>query len=112
HVDVTPRVDSQAVRRREAAGRFGHGSAPARENPTVTIEDADPAVPRFFHRPQALRGLARVPPQLGDVGPALRVEHEVSRPLGVRPLAEILAVRAEDLDAVVLAVANEDAAVR
>src|SRR5262252_5593564 len=33
------------------------------------------------------------------------------RPLGVRPLAQVLAVRAEDLDAVVLAIAHEDAPV-
>ena len=60
----------------------------------------------------ALRRLALVPPQLGDVGAALRVEHQVGRPLRVGPLGEVLAVRAEDLDAVVLAVADEDAPVR
>ena len=52
-----------------------------------------------------------MPPQFGDVGPALRVEHEMRRALGVCPLAEILTVRAEDLDAVVLAIADEDAPV-
>src|SRR5712692_11541359 len=52
-----------------------------------------------------------MPPELRDEGAAFRVEDEVGRALDVRPLAEILALGAEDLDAIVLAVADEDPAV-
>ena len=53
--------------------------------------------------------VADVPPQLGHISAALRIEHQVRGALGVRPLAEVLAVGTEDLDAVALAVAHEDA---
>src|SRR5215813_3397711 len=76
------------------------------------VVDAHPPEARLADRPVALRGLPLVPPQFGDVGAALGIEHDVGRPLGVRPLAQVLAVRAEDLDAVALAVAHEDAPVR
>src|SRR2546426_7232627 len=52
-----------------------------------------------------------MPPELRDEGAAFRVENEVGRALDVRPLAEILALGAEDLDAIILAVADIDAAV-
>ena len=77
----------------------------------VLVEDAHAALARIADGPVALRGLALVPPQLGDVGAALAVEDDVRRPLRVGPLGQVLAVRAEDLDAVVLAVADEHAAV-
>src|SRR5882724_7673402 len=112
HVDGPARVHRQAMRRREAAGRARVGAAPPGEDATILVIDADPAVPRVLDGPVALRSLALVPPQLRDIGSALRVEDEVGWPLGVGPLAEVLAVRAEDLDAVVLAVADEDAPVR
>ena len=44
HVDRSPRVDGEAVGRREAARRLGIGRAPAGEDPAVLVEDADPAV--------------------------------------------------------------------
>ena len=106
------RVHRDAVRRREAAGRGLIGRAPAGEETAVAVEHADPPVPRLGDGAVALRGLALVPPQLRDVGAPLRIEHEVRRPLGVGPLREVLAVGAEDLDAIVLPVADEDAPVR
>jgi hypothetical protein len=77
----------------------------------VRVVHADPAVARLGDRTMPLRGLALVPPQLGNVGASLRVEHEVGRALRVGPLAQILAVGTEDLDAIVLAVAHEHTAV-
>src|SRR5712692_8048105 len=111
HVDVALRVHRDAVRRREVAGSARLGPAPAREHAALGIEDAHPPGPRLRDGPLTTRGLARVPPQLGDEGAALGVEDEVGRTLGVRPLAQILALGAEDLDAIVLAVADEDPAV-
>src|SRR5262249_45783863 len=52
-----------------------------------------------------------LPPELGHVRPRLPVEHDVSGSPRVRPLAQVLAIRAEDLDPVVLAIADEHAAV-
>src|SRR5882724_3990597 len=98
--------------RREASRRLGVGRAPPGEDPAVLVEDADPAVLGLERRSVALRYLALVPPELRHVGTSLLVEDEVGRPLGIGPLVEILAVRAEDLDAIVLAIADEDAPVR
>src|SRR5919108_3870093 len=110
-VDVTFRIDCEPVRRREAAGLRGFRRAPPREEAAVAVEDADAAVLRGLRGAVAARDLAGVPPELGHVGASGRVEDEVRRPLRVGPLAQILAVGAEDLDAVALAVADEDAAV-
>ena len=53
--------------------------------------------------------IALVPSELGDERPPLPVEHDVGRTLGVVPLGQVLAVRTENLDAVGLAIADEDA---
>src|SRR5437867_1642646 len=111
HVDVAPRIHRDAVGRGEAAGSRGVGRSPARQQAAVLVEDADAAEARFGDRPVALRRLALVPPQLGDVGAALWVEHDVGGPLRVGPLAQVLAVRAIDLDPVVLPIADEDPSV-
>jgi hypothetical protein len=100
HVDVAPRVHGDAVRRREPARRGDLGASPPRQDPAVATVDTDPPVPRLLDGALALRRLALVPAELGDVRPALSVEDEVGRPLGVRPLSEILAVGVEDLDMV------------
>src|SRR5947208_6014161 len=102
-VDVALRVHGDAVRGREIAGRARLGPAPAREHAALGIEDAHPAGPGLRDGPMTTRGLARVPPQLGDEGPALGVEDEVGRALRVRPRAETLAFGAEDLGAIALA---------
>ena len=57
------------------------------------------------------RMIADMPPQFRHVGATLRIEHQMRRALRVGPLGQELAVRAENLDAVALAVAHEDAAV-
>src|SRR4029453_13371918 len=111
HVDVAARVDGEAMRRSEAAGGAGVGRAPAREHSSVLVEHADAAVAWLGEGPVPLRRLSAGPPELRDVRAALRVEHEVGRTLGVGPLREVLAVRTEDLDAIILAIAHEDPAV-
>ena len=94
-------------------GRGGLGRAPAGEEPAVPVEHADAPVEGIGDGAALARGgVALVPPELGDVGAALIVEHQVGGALGVGPLREVLAVGAEDLDAVVLPVADEDAPVR
>jgi hypothetical protein len=50
--------------------------------------------------------------QLGDVDQPVAVDGDVRRTLHVVPLVQIVAVRAEELDAVVLAVGDQHAAVR
>src|SRR5437867_3469701 len=111
HVHVALRVDRDAVRRREAAGRRRIRPAPARQHPAVAIVDADATRLDVARRPVAARRLPRLPPELRDVGAPGAVEHDVRRAARVGPLGQVLAVGAEDLDAVVLAVADEDAAV-
>src|SRR5215510_8514657 len=111
HVDGALRIDGQAVRRREAARRAGIRAAPARQDLAVPVVDADPAVAGLGDGSMAPGDGARVPPQLGDEGATLLVEDDVGGPLGVRPIAEVLAIGAEDLDAIVLPVADEDAPV-
>src|SRR5882672_6058283 len=110
-VDVPPRVHRDAVRRREAPGGRRVGAAPAREHAPVLVVDADAARADVAGRTVASRRLARLPPELRDVGTALRVEHDVGRAARIGPLREVAAVGIEDLDAVVLAVADEDASV-
>src|SRR5262249_18096197 len=111
HVDVASRIHRDAMWRGETPGRGGVGCPPARQQPAVLVEDADAAVARLGDRPVPLRRLTLVPPELGDVGAALRIEHDVGGPLRVGPLAQILTVRAEDLNAIVLPIADEDPAV-
>src|SRR5262249_28272565 len=110
-VDVPAGVDGDTVWRGEAARRAGVGAAPSGQQPAVLVIDADAAVSRLVDRPVALRRLSLVPPQLGDVGAPVAIEHDVRGSLRVGPLLEILAVGAEDLDAIVLAIAHEYAAV-
>src|SRR6185503_65356 len=111
HVDVPLRVHRQAMGRDEAARRHRVGRAQAREQLAGFVEDAGPSVTRHRDGPVALGGLPLVPPELGHIGAALPVEHDVSGPLGVRPFGEVFPVRVEDLDTIVLAIADEDAPV-
>src|SRR5262245_1380823 len=113
HVDVAARVHRDTVRGREAPGRGGFRRTPPGEQPPVLVEHADAPVERDVHG-AALprRSIPLVPPQLGDVRAPLGVEDQVGGSLRIGPLGEVLAVRAEDLDAIVLAVADEDPAVR
>src|SRR5262245_53580891 len=99
------------MRRGEASRRAGIGRTPAREHPSVLVEHADPAVARLGNGSVSLRRLSAVPPELRDVSAALCIEYQMGRTLSVRPLREVLAVRTEDLDAIVLTVAHEDPAV-
>src|SRR5439155_11115131 len=85
---------------------------PAGQQVPVRVEDAHPTLARLCNGTEALRGVARVPPEFGDVGPTLGVKDDVGGPLDVRPLTQVLAVRAEDLDTVALPVTDEDAAIR
>src|SRR5687768_13365459 len=110
-VDVTARVHGEPVRGREAPRGDGVGTTPPREHAPFTVVDARATGACVAGRPVATRGLPGLPPELGDVCAPLGVEHEVRRAARVRPLAEVLAIRTEDLDAVVLPVAHEDPAV-
>src|SRR2546425_3918820 len=111
HIHVTPRIDPDAVRCGKATGRDGVRPAPAGEHMAVPIVDADAARPDLAGRSVAARGLTLLPPELRDVGASLAVEHQVRRASRVGPLGEVLAVGTEDLDAIVFAVADEDAPV-
>src|SRR5262245_18256865 len=105
------RVDRDAVRRREASGRDRVRPAPAGDHGAILVIHADAARLDLTRRAVPSRRLARLPPELRHVRAALAVEDDVCRAPGVGPLREVLAVRAEDLDAIVLAIAHEDAAV-
>ena len=100
------------MRRGKAAGRGGLWCTPAGQQVTVLVKDAHPAVARLCNGTEALRGVARVPPEFGNVGPALGIKDQVGGALDVGPLAQVLAVGAEDLDAVALPVTDEDTPVR
>src|SRR5258706_983136 len=98
------------MRRGETSGCRHFGRAPTRQDFAFFVEDAHARVARYLDRAEALRDVALVPREFGHVGAAERIEGEVRRPLRVRPLAQILAARAEDLDPVALTVPHEDAA--
>ena len=66
-------------------------------------------MPRF-HAPCA--GLTRARLGVGDVEHVVLVDEDAARPAELRPLVDELAVLVEDLDAVVAAVADEQAALR
>src|SRR5262249_31387439 len=95
----------------EAARRRRVGTTPAGQDVPVPIVDAHATVLRGLRRPVPPGNLPGVPPELGDISAALAVEHDVGRALGVPPFGEVLAVGAEDLDPIVLPVADEDAPV-
>src|SRR5688572_16015409 len=104
-------IHAQSVRSDESAG-IGHlRLAPAREQGAIAIEDADAAVRGIFAHAETIRRLIGIPPELGHVRAARAVEHDVRRALDVRPLLQELALGAEDLDPIVLAIAHEHAAV-
>src|SRR5439155_5619167 len=99
------------MRRGEVARRVRRSAAEPREDLAVRVEDRDAAV-AIFTGLLALRCLQSLtPPQLRDAEAAIGTEHEMGRPLHVRPFRDELPVRREHLDAVVLAVAHEDAAI-
>src|SRR5262249_17751608 len=75
-VDVAAGVDGDAVRRREAAGLARLVAAPARQQPAALVEDADAPALRILGQPMPPRRLPLVPPQFGDVGAALGIEHD------------------------------------
>src|SRR5262249_21147598 len=112
HVEVVLRVERETVRRREAARRFDLGRTPACEHLAVLVVDAHARLPELLRSlAGAIVVVALVPRQLGHVDVAQLVEGDVRRALGVRPLTEVLAVRAEDLNAVGFAIAHPYAAV-
>src|SRR2546428_2529434 len=121
-VEVAVRVERETVRRTEVPRTTRIGGAPglvrravvaeARDDRAALVADCDAAREVTLDRAAPERPEPRPPAELGDERPALRVEGELRRPLHIGPLREELAVGAEHLDAVVLAVADEHAAVR
>src|SRR5439155_17044939 len=99
------------MRRGEVARRIRRSAAETREDLAVRVEDRNAAVAIFTDLLALRRLQSLTPPQLRDVEAAIGTEHEMGRPLHVRPLREELPVRREHLDAVVLAVAHEDATI-
>src|SRR2546425_1501541 len=120
-VEVAVRVEREPVWRAEVPRTAGIGGAPGLLQRTVVAEacddraalvaDRDAAREVTLDRAAPERPEPGPPAELGDVRAAVRVEGELRRPLHVGPLREELAVGAEHLDAVVLAVADEHAAV-
>src|ERR1700675_3727918 len=108
NVKVVLRVERETGGCCETAGRRLFRRAPAREDLAILVEDAHPRVTLIFpgNWTKALRGVAFVPREFRHIRPAQRVEDEMRGPLRVRPLAQVLAVRTEDLDAVALAVTH------
>src|SRR5678815_616559 len=70
-VDIVAGVDGEAVRRREAPRGDRVGTTPAREHATLTVVDTGATGARVASRPVATRRLARLPPELGDIGAPL-----------------------------------------
>src|SRR6267154_1644503 len=58
------------------------------------------------------RDLAQARDLIGDVGSTVPVNVDVHRMVEVTPFAQVLTLGAEDLDPIVLAVSDQDAAVR
>jgi hypothetical protein len=101
------------VWRHKAAGIGGLRRAPAREHLAVPVVDTHAGVAVLFDLLAfAVVMVAFVPRELGDVGVAVRIEAQMRRTLRLGPLAEVLAVRAKDLDAVGFAVTDVNLALR
>src|SRR5712691_2037761 len=99
------------MRRNKVTGLRRVRSAPAQQHVAVDVVDAQSR--RLFRsdRPTAERIHARAPDELADVDPIVVVDEDVLRSLNVEPVAEEGAIRAEDLDTVIFAVADEDSPV-
>src|SRR5205807_2428551 len=109
-VHVAFRIDRDAVRRGEVARRVGGPATVACEHGAMRVEDRHAPVAITRDLFALRRALALAPPELGEIEQPVASEDDVRRPLR-GPLRQIGAVRSEHLDAVVLAVAHEDAAV-
>src|SRR5580704_2362019 len=107
-VQVATGVDRDTVRSDEVARRCpAHGArAPPGHDVAVAVEDGDPARIVLAHEPVRERALALGPPQLRHLRVAVGVDGDVAGPLHVGPLGEIPPVGVEDLDSVVLPVAD------
>src|SRR5262249_36218201 len=112
HIDGAPRVHGEPVWRGKAASGCGIGCTPAGQQATIWGEDTHSAVACLRNGTEAVGGIAQVPPEFGHISPALGIKDDVGRPLGIRPLVQVLAVWAEDLDAVALPVTDKDASIR
>src|SRR5688500_6911319 len=111
HIDAAFRVYPEAVRRDETAGRAWVRATPACQDVAVNVADADPGRAGFGHQPAPHVGRALPPVHLPENDGPVRGNEQIAGASDVGPDREKLAGRAEDLDAVVLAVADEDAAV-
>src|SRR5581483_9905470 len=105
------RVHPDAVRRREPTGAARVGLAPGRQDIALGVTDTHLGRPVLRPDAPGQVHLALLPGHLADVDGAFSIHEQVARPGHVRPGGEQLAGRAEDLDAVVLAVADPDPAV-
>src|SRR3989442_9644867 len=80
HVHVAVRVDPDAVRRSEAAGRDGVRPAPPGDHAAVPIVDADTPRPDLAGGSIAARRLARLPPAVGAEAVPPGVQQQRGRP--------------------------------
>jgi hypothetical protein len=111
-VKVTPRIEAEVVGSVEVAGGTGiRPTAPARKEPAIGIEDADPAPGRLRAGCGGTRPHRRPIAQFCDKDAASGVDDNLARPRDVGPLLQELAVGTEELKAAVLAVGNNDRAI-
>jgi len=95
------------VWRRKAAGRRWIGRAPARKQPACGIKDGETCMAQLGDGAEAVRIVADVLGELGDIDSTHRVEGQVCGALRVGPLLEEVAVGAEDLKSDRFTVAHE-----
>src|SRR2546428_4469400 len=120
-VEVAIRVEGQTVWRAKVPWTTRIGRAPGLVDRTIVAEPCQDgaAVVEDRHTTRQVSGDRSVaegpqtltPGQLGDDRDAALVENQLRRSLHVGPLGQELSVRAENLDAVVLPIAYEYAAV-
>ena len=111
-VDIVFRVQCQPVRRDKTAGRGAVRRAPACEQLAFRIKNAEARMTHFGDgRALTERVVALVPRQFRHVNIALGIKAQMRRALRIRPLFKELTIRAENLNAVDLAVAYPDAAI-
>src|SRR6202011_3448200 len=82
-------------------------ATPAQQHVAVDVEDAQASRLFCVNRATSERLCAGSPDQLADIDPLVLVDEDVLRPLNVVPFSQVLALRAEDLNAIVFTVAHE-----
>jgi hypothetical protein len=107
NIEVAVGVHAERVGSNEIPRRTPIGADPAKQYVAVRVEDANVSREIVPNGAVDEGMLSHAPPQAGDVYQPLAVYYDIRRPLDVRPLIEVLAIRTKELYTVVLTVGHQ-----